>query len=69
MTANSKAIVKDAVFYGASSNCRRAPLGEYTVNKRCDCVLLCSCNGGKAFSLSLDSFLQHLTEGRIALVG
>jgi hypothetical protein len=68
MTANAKAIIKDAVFYGTSGDSRRAPCGEYTVNKRCDCVLLCKCNDEKAFSLSLDAFLQHLNEGRIALV-
>lgn len=69
MAANTKAIIKDAVFYGTSSDCRRAPCGEYTLNKGCDCVLFCKCNDEKAFSLSLDAFLQHLVEGRIALVG
>lgn len=68
MAMSAKAIVKDAVFYGSSEACHRAPCGEYRIDRRCDCVGFCDCNGEHAFTLSLDAFLQHVTEGRIAVL-
>ena len=68
MASTAKAIVKDTVYYNESGASWKAPCGEYTVDSRCDCVMLCKCNGGGAFKLSLDAFIQHLTEGRIAFV-
>ena len=68
MATNSKAIVKDAIYYGAGGACQKAPCGEYTIDNRCDCVQLCSCAGENGFTLSFDAFIQHLNEGRIAIV-
>ena len=68
MASSGKAIVKDPIYYGAGGACMKAPCGEYTVDHRCDCVELCDCSGGGAFTLSFDAFLQHLNEGRIAFV-
>lgn len=68
MASNAKAIVKEAVYYGAGGACAKAPCGEYEIDNRCDCVLLCKRTGENEFSLSLDAFLQHLYEGRIAFV-
>lgn len=67
--ADKRAVIKDAVYYGPGAACRRAPRGEYLIERRCDCVGFCDCNGRPAFTLSFDAFIQHLNEGRIALVG
>lgn len=69
MATLARAIVKDAVFYGSSETCSRAPCGEYEIERRCDCIGFCDCNGERAFTLSFDAFLQHVTEGRIAIIG
>lgn len=69
MVTTAKAIVKDAVFYGANETRFRAPCGEYEIERRCDCVGFCDCDGKQAFTLSLDAFFQHVTEGRIAVLG
>jgi len=63
--AIGKALIKDAVYYGVGATSCKAPCGEYTIDKDCDCVFFCTCNGERAFSLSLDAFLQHVVEGRI----
>ena len=68
MASSGKAIVKDAIYYGANGAGQKAPCGEYEIDRCCDCVRLCTCNGDNAFTLSFDAFLQHLTEGRIAFV-
>ncbi len=67
--AAGKAIVKDAVYYGPGAVALRAPAGEYDIERNCDCIGFCDCNGDIAFTLSLDAFIQYLNEGRIALVG
>lgn len=68
MASSGKAIVKDPIDCGAGGACIKAPCGEYTVDRRCGCIELCKCNDGNVFTLSFDAFLQHLNEGRIALV-
>lgn len=69
MGSGTKAIVKDPIYCNASGAREKAPCGEYIIDNRCDCVLLCKCSGEQSFTLSLDAFIQHLTEGRIAFVG
>lgn len=64
----ARAIVKDAVFYGKNGDCRCAPQGEYEIKHSNGCVGFCNCSDKGAFTLSLDAFMQHLHEGRIALV-
>ncbi len=68
MARHARAIVKDEIFYSDDGASQQAPCGEYTIDRRCDCVRLCTCNGDNAFTLSLDAFIQHLSEGRIAVV-
>jgi len=68
MASGSKAIVREAIYYGANGACAKAPSGEYEIDNLCDCIRLCKCNGENSFSLSLDAFIQHLNEGRIAFV-
>jgi len=64
----ARAILKDAVFYGAGEQTRRAPCGEYAIAHHDGRVGFRSCVGRVGFALSLDAFLQHIYEGRIALV-
>lgn len=68
MPASARAIVKEAVYYGSSAACRRAPRGEYHIDRRRDCVGFCDCDGRADFTLSFDAFCQHVNEGRIALI-
>ena len=69
MASFSKAIVKDAIRFGTASAVETAPCGEYEVTCRDGCVGLCHCQDKRAFTLSIDAFIQHLNEGRIALAG
>jgi hypothetical protein len=64
----ARAIVKDAVFYGKNGDCRCAPQGEYEIEHHDGAVGFCNCSDKGAFTISLDTFMQHLHEGRIALV-
>jgi len=64
----ARAIVKDSVFYGKNGDCQCAPQGEYDIEHSDGCVGFCNCTDKGAFSISLDAFIQHLHEGRIALV-
>ncbi|WP_425411053.1 hypothetical protein [Hyphococcus sp.] len=68
MPPNAKVIVKETVFYKCGDSCERAPAGRYRLERRSDCIGFCKRSGASAFTLSLDSFIQHLNEGRIALV-
>lgn len=72
-TEPDRAILKDAVCCSADAARATAPRGEYRIEKIdpyggvCG-VGLCSCATHNRFTLSYDAFLQHLNEGRIALV-
>ena len=68
MTSSSKAVIRDAITVGASDERALAPRGEYEVDCRGDCVGLCRCNDRRMFTLSIDAFIQHLNEGRIAYI-
>ena len=68
MASSAKAVVKEEIYYGEGGACEKASCGEYEVDNRCDCVKLCKRNGDGAFRLSMDAFIQHLNEGRIAFV-
>ena len=68
MGSNSKAVVKDPIDCNATGGCQKAPRGEYIVDNQCDCVELRRRSGEQRFTLTLDAFIQHLTEGRIAFV-
>ena len=63
----AKAIVKDAIHLGAAPSREAPPRGEYEIDHREGCVGFCHCQDKRAFTLSLDAFVQHLNEGRIAL--
>lgn len=67
MASPSKAVIKDAIAISAQPGARAAR-GEYEIDCRGDCVGFCHCRDKSVFTLSLDAFLQHLNEGRIALV-
>ena len=67
MVEKTRAIVKDAISYGSSERRARAPEGEYDIERRFDRVGFYGSDGRPAFTLSLDAFFRHLTEGRIAL--
>lgn len=63
-----RAILKDAVPCYADEARALAPRGEYEIEEKGGCVGLCSCATHNRFSLSFDAYLQHLNEGRIAVV-
>lgn len=67
-----RAILKDAVPCCAGEDVERAralaPRGEYEIDETGACVGLCSCATHNRFSLSFDAYLQHLNEGRIAVI-
>ncbi len=66
MASSSKAVIKDAI--ATSSANEKACRGEYEIECRGDCVGFCHCTERSVFTISLDAFIQHLHEGRIALV-
>lgn len=67
-----RAILKDQVPCCAEADFERArtlaPRGEYEIENCASGVGLCSCATQNRFTLSFDAFLQHVNEGRIALV-
>ncbi len=63
-----RAIIKDVIMVGHDRAAERAPRGEYIIERRSDGVGMCNRQDNRAFTLSLDAFIQHLTEGRIAYV-
>ncbi|WP_428410049.1 hypothetical protein [Hyphococcus sp.] len=69
MASYSKAIIKDAIRCGSAPSGEALPRGEYDIDHREGCVGFCNCQDKRAFTLSLDAFIQHLHEGRIALAG
>ena len=68
-----RAVLKDALPCCADKERVVAPRGEYEIEQVkslagvCS-VGLCSCTTQNRFTLSFDAFLQHLNEGRIAVV-
>jgi hypothetical protein len=69
---SDRAVLKDAVPCSADNERALAPRGEYEIEKlegagACS-VGLCSCATQNRFTLSFDAFLQHLVEGRIAVI-
>ena len=69
-----RAILKDAVSCCANAERALAPRGEYEIEQvegagGVSSVGLCSCATQNRFTLSFDAFLQHVNEGRIAVIG
>lgn len=69
-----RAILKDAVSCCANAERALAPRGEYEIERLenaggVSSVGLCSCATQNRFTLSFDAFLQHVNEGRIAVIG
>ena len=64
----ARAIVKGAVYYDAGARLRRAAPGEYDIAHQDGLVGFRRSAGDDAFTLSLDAFMRHIHEGRIALV-
>jgi len=69
---SDRAILKDALPCSAENERAIAPRGEYEIVKldgagACS-VGLFSCATQNRFTLTFDAFLQHLNEGRIAVV-
>ena len=69
METATKAIIRDDVYYSGEACLRRAPFGEYDIAGAREHRIDFSHGARKAFSLSLDVVLQHVCEGRIALIG
>ncbi len=63
----SKAIVKGEVYYSDGGVAAKAATGDYEIRDHGDCVGFCNCGSGDVFILSLDTYVQHVLEGRIAL--
>lgn len=68
-----RAILKDAVACSADNERATAPRGEYEIERlgpaEGPCAVgLCSCATHNRFTLSFDAFVQHLNEGRIAVI-
>lgn len=61
------AFVKDPIRCCAETGPALAPRGEYDIDSRADGVGLCNCATQNRFTLTFDAYLQHLSEGRIAL--
>lgn len=75
-SGGKRAILKDAVPCCAGEFANRAramaPRGEYELEEveagGVSSIGLCSCATHNRFTLSFDAFLQHLNEGRIAVI-
>ncbi len=61
------AFLKDPIAAHAEAGPALAPRGKYDIDQNADGVGLCNCVTKNRFTLSFDAYLQHLTEGRIAL--
>lgn len=61
------AFVKDPIACCAETGPAVAPRGDYDIDPRTDGVGLCNCATKNRFTLTFDAYLQHLSEGRIAL--
>ncbi|HXI87983.1 MAG TPA: hypothetical protein VNH64_11025 [Parvularculaceae bacterium] len=70
MAAAFKARIRESIYYrdGLAAAC--APSGEYDISCAADNeIAFKSRSGACAFTLSLDALAQHLSEGRISLIG
>jgi hypothetical protein len=67
--SEKRAVLKDSVCCKAEESPAVAPKGEYAIERGRQAIGLCCCATQNRFTLSFDAFLQHLNEGRIALVG
>lgn len=63
------AFVKDPIACCTENGPAVAPRGEYDIDQHTDKIGLCNCATRNRFTLSFDAYLQHLSEGRIALAG
>ncbi len=61
------AFLKDPIAAHADAGPAVAPRGRYDIDQSADGVGLCNCVTKNRFTLSFDAYLQHLSEGRIAL--
>ncbi len=61
------AFLKDPIAAQAEAGPAVAPRGKYDIDQKADGVGLCNCATKNRFTLSFDAYLQHLSEGRIAL--
>ncbi len=61
------AFVKDPIPCCAETGPAVAPRGDYDIDQGTDGVGLCNCATKNRFTLTFDAYLQHLSEGRIAL--
>jgi hypothetical protein len=61
------AFLKDPIPCCADTGPALAPRGDYDIDQGTDGVGLCNCATKNRFTLSFDAYLQHLSEGRIAL--
>ena len=66
-TKTQHALLKDALPAHAGEETVMAPRGDYEIEDCGHCVGLCHCATKNRFTLSFDAFLQHLSEGRIAV--
>jgi hypothetical protein len=64
----AKAVVNGEIYYGTDGALCRAPRGEYDIAHKDGRVRFSSRAGRDAFTISLNAFVQHLHEGRLALV-
>ena len=64
-----RAILKDSVSCKADQTRALAPRSEYEIEEGPCSIGLCSCATRNRFTLSFDAFVQHLNEGRIAVIG
>lgn len=70
MASASKALVRESVYYTQGNGPALAPFGEYEISRDNDgSVCFSSCATASAFRLSIDALLQHVSEGRIRLIG
>ncbi|MEZ5920963.1 MAG: hypothetical protein R3C60_06380 [Parvularculaceae bacterium] len=67
LTKAQHAMIKDALPAHAGEETVMAPRGDYEIEDCGHCVGLCHCATKNRFTLSFDAFLQHLSEGRIAV--
>lgn len=68
MREASKAVIRECVHCRTGEGIFRAPAGEYEITRTSDNSIDFS-GAESRFTFSLDALLQHLCEGRIALIG
>lgn len=65
--AGVHAFLKDPIAAHAEAGPAVAPRGAYDIDQNTEGVGLCNCATKNRFTLSFDAYLQHLSEGRIAV--